>query len=51
MYVKHEGDDDDDDSVNWCAWNGLQRLGKGTISVGNQRANVDHLDCSVVEIS
>ena len=35
--VKHKGDDNT--SCNWCTWNVLQKLGKETGRVGNQRIN------------
>ena len=46
--VAHEGDGDINCSR--CAWNGLQRLGKGTGGIENQRTNQDHPDHEVVGI-
>ena len=41
----HEGDGNT--NYNWHAWNGSQRLGKGTGSVENQRTNRDYPDYSI----
>ena len=34
----------------WCAWNGLQRLGKGTGRIGNLSKNRDYPNNSIVDI-
>ena len=46
--MEHEGDSGI--NCDWCAWNGLLGLGKGTGGVENQRKNVDHPDYSIVKI-
>ena len=47
--VEHEGNNDT--NCHRSTWNGLQRLGKKTGGIGNQRKNQDHLDHSIVKIS
>ena len=42
---------DDDTSYNWCTQNGPQRLGKGTVRVGDQRKNGNHPNYSIIKIS
>ena len=43
--------DRNDTNCKWCTWNSLQRLGKETGRIENQRKNQDHLDYSIVEVS
>ena len=38
--IKHAGDGDN--NYSWCTWNGLQKLGKETRTIGNQRKNRDY---------
>ena len=47
--MEHEGDSDTD--RNWCTWNNLQRIGKGTGRLGNKRPSGDHPDYSFIKIS
>ena len=46
--MEHEGDVDT--NYNWCSRNCLQKLGKGTGRIRNQKKNRDHPDISIVEI-
>ena len=45
--VEHEGDGYTD--CNWCTWNDLQRLGKKTDGIENQRKNPDHSSVKIGE--
>ena len=47
--VEHVGDGGA--NCNWCAWDSLRRLGKGTGRIGNQRKNREHPDPNIVKIS
>ena len=46
--MKHK--DDGDTNCNWCTRNNLQRIGKGTGRLRNQRTNGDHPVYSVIKI-
>ena len=46
--MEHQGDGDT--NCNWCTWNNLQRIGKGTGRLGNKKTSVDHLDYSTFKI-
>ena len=48
IIIEHEGDGDT--SCNWYTWNNLQRLGKGTESVGNRKMSRDHPNYSIIEV-
>ena len=44
--MEHESDK----NFNWHAWNALQRFGKGTGRVRNQRTNSDHPNYNITKI-
>ena len=46
--MEREGDGDTD--CNWCVWNNLKRIGKGTGRHGNNRTSGDHPDYSIIKI-
>ena len=46
-----EQEGDSDTNYNLYTWNDLQRLGKGTGGVRNQRMSQDHPNSSIVEVS
>ena len=43
--MEHEGDDDN--NRNLCTWNNLERIGKGTGRLRNQRTSKDHPDYNI----
>ena len=46
--MEHESDGDT--NCNWCSWNDLQRLGKVTGRVGNERTSRHHPNYGIVKI-
>ena len=46
--MSYEGNDD----INciWCTYDDLQKIGKGSGTLGNKRTRRDHQDCSIIKI-
>ena len=42
--------DDGNISCNWCTWNNLQKIGKGSGRLGNKRTSGHHSDYSIIKI-
>ena len=42
---------DGDTNYNWHTWNNLQRIGKGTGRLGNQRTSGDYPNYRIIKIS
>ena len=46
-----ENEGDGGTNCNWCTWNNKRMIDKGTGRLGNERANVNYLDNSIIDIS
>ena len=46
-----EREGDGDTSCNWCTWNDLQRICKGSGRLSNQKTSREHPDSSVTKIA
>ena len=41
---------DGDTSCNWCTWNNIQKIGKGTGRLRNSRTSRDHPNYGIIKI-